>query len=329
MYIDFLKNDYSDKPEQDRDEYINRDKKNLGGIIQEKISNDINNIVERWYELNDIGYIPENEKFLYLLKEAEQLYCFAYYTGTISIVGIACEEYCRYLINKHGLEDKDKQCNRINQLRNNNVIDENMKNNLHKIRKIRNNCIHYNIDFKELDEEELKQNAFDILNLYKLCLKPLTIDSKSIDYDVENKILESLENTFKEFLYRTRNIRKNRDNIDLQIKPNIKRKIITSYYYIAEIDIETNGFKEMTLLDINNPVSPFVVDLTLPQASRIKEINLQEGNIIIATVISAITDLGQTEEFQLLNIEDIYRVYTNVNDLSKLINIWNIMINNI
>ena len=91
MYIDYLKNDYSDKTKQDREQYITRDKKHLRGLIQERITNDIDNIVDRWYELDDIGYIPENEKFLYLLKEAEQLYGFAYYTGTISIVGIAAE----------------------------------------------------------------------------------------------------------------------------------------------------------------------------------------------------------------------------------------------
>lgn len=70
----------------------------MGRLVQERITNDIDNIVDRWYELDDIGYIPEIEKFLYLLKEAEQLYSFASYTGTVSIVGIAAEEYCRYLI---------------------------------------------------------------------------------------------------------------------------------------------------------------------------------------------------------------------------------------
>ena len=68
MYIDYLKNDYSNIKEQEREEYIARDKKHLAGLIQERITNDIEHIVDRWYELDDIGYIPENEKFLYLLK---------------------------------------------------------------------------------------------------------------------------------------------------------------------------------------------------------------------------------------------------------------------
>ena len=59
MYIDYLKNDYSNKSEQERQEYIDRDKKHLAGLIQERITNDIEHIVDRWYELDDIGYIPD------------------------------------------------------------------------------------------------------------------------------------------------------------------------------------------------------------------------------------------------------------------------------
>ena len=150
MYIDYLKNDYSDKTEQEKEQYIKRDKRHLGGLIQERITNDIDNIVDRWYELDDVGYIPENEKFLYLLKEAEQLYCFAYYTGTISIVGIAAEEYCRCLIKKYNITDVDKQFERINKLADSNIFDEQMKSAFHRIRKIRNDCMHYNEDFKNL-----------------------------------------------------------------------------------------------------------------------------------------------------------------------------------
>ena len=64
MYIDYFKDDYADKSELEREQYIKRDKKHLGRLIQERITNDIDNIVDRWFELNDVGYIPENEKFL-------------------------------------------------------------------------------------------------------------------------------------------------------------------------------------------------------------------------------------------------------------------------
>ena len=93
MYIDYLKQDYKDKSEDERKLYIERDKKCIGSIIREKIANDIDNIVERYYEFDDIGYIDINEKFLDLLKEAEQLYYFGYYVGTIALVGITAEEF--------------------------------------------------------------------------------------------------------------------------------------------------------------------------------------------------------------------------------------------
>ena len=76
MYIDFIKNNYLDIPDSERQAYIVRDKKALAGIIQEKIAQDAESIVERWYKLSNIGFLSQQEKFLDLLKEAEQLYSF-------------------------------------------------------------------------------------------------------------------------------------------------------------------------------------------------------------------------------------------------------------
>lgn len=243
MYIDYLKNDYSNKSEQERLEYINRDKKHLAGIIQERITNDIDCIVDRWYELDDIGYIPENEKFLYLLKEAEQLYSFAYYTGSISIIGIAAEEYCRYLIRKYNITDVDKQYDRINKLADNGKLTAEMKTTFHRIRSIRNDCMHYDDNFKNLDETQLKAYALEMVQLYKSCLL-ISVGhlDKSCDKVLE-EILASQEMTFKEFIYRNRNIQRQVTGLDMQIDPKIKNLVFTSQYYIAEIDVATDAFK--------------------------------------------------------------------------------------
>lgn len=318
MYIDYIKNDYSGKTDQEKEQYIKRDKRHLGGVIQERITNDIDNIVDRWYELDDIGYIPENEKFLYLLKEAEQLYCFAYYTGTISVVGIASEEYCRYLINRSNLTDVDKQFDRINKLADNNIFDEQMKITFHRIRCIRNDCMHYNISFKNLSENQLRNYALEMLKLYKKCLSILSVNV-SVNYDeFAEEMFASKEMTFREFIYRNRNIQKQVNNIDLQIDPKVNNLIFTSQYYIAEIDIETDVFKEMTLLDMDRGTLPVVVDLTLPQSDMIKELRLEQGNVIIATIISTVTSIGQTEEWHLLNIRDVYREVIDMSELEQL-----------
>lgn len=317
MYIDYLKNDYSDKTKQDREQYITRDKKHLKGLIQERITNDIDNIVDRWYELDDIGYIPENEKFLYLLKEAEQLYGFAYYTGTISIVGIAAEEYCRHLIRKHNLTDVDKQVDRINKLADNGVLNDQIKTKFHSIRRIRNDCMHYNVSFKSLTDNQLKNYALEMLQLYKACL---TISAVALDENCNKateEMLLSKDITFREFIYRSRNIQKQVNNIDLQIDPNVNNLIFMSHYYIAEIDTETDIFKEMTLVDMERQTLPVVVDLTLPQAQMIKDLRLEPGNVIVATILSTVATTGQTEEWLLLNIKDIYREIIELSELNE------------
>ncbi|EOU1127407.1 hypothetical protein AB8I98_001321 [Clostridium perfringens] len=319
MYIDYLKNDYSDKTEQEKEQYIKRDKRHLGGLIQERITNDIDNIVDRWYELDDVGYIPENEKFLYLLKEAEQLYCFAYYTGTISIVGIAAEEYCRCLIKKYNITDVDKQFERINKLADSNIFDEQMKSAFHRIRKIRNDCMHYNVSFKNLSDDQLKNYALEMIQLYKKCLSISSVNV-SVNYDkLAEEMFASKEMTFREFVYRNRNIQKQVNNIDLQIDPKVNNLIFTSQYYVAEIDIETDVFKEMTLFDMERGTLPVVVDLTLPQADMIKALRLEQGNVIIATIISTVTSIGQTEEWHLLNIKDVYREVIDMSELEQLL----------
>ena len=319
MYIDCLKNDYSDKTEQEKEQYIKRDKRHLGGLIQERITNDIDNIVDRWYELDDVGYIPENEKFLYLLKEAEQLYCFAYYTGTISIVGIAAEEYCRCLIKKYNITDVDKQFERINKLADSNIFDEQMKSAFHRIRKIRNDCMHYNVSFKNLSDDQLKNYALEMIQLYKKCLSISSVNV-SVNYDkLAEEMFASKEMTFREFVYRNRNIQKQVNNIDLQIDPKVNNLIFTSQYYVAEIDIETDVFKEMTLFDMERGTLPVVVDLTLPQADMIKALRLEQGNVIIATIISTVTSIGQTEEWHLLNIKDVYREVIDMSELEQLL----------
>ena len=57
MYIDFLKEDYSDKNIDEREGYIKRDKIHLGKIIEERIKSDIDKIIDRWRELDNMGYI--------------------------------------------------------------------------------------------------------------------------------------------------------------------------------------------------------------------------------------------------------------------------------
>ncbi|WP_033714335.1 hypothetical protein [Bacillus cereus] len=84
--------------------------------------------------------------------------------------------------------------------------------------------------------------------------------------------------------------------------------IFQSNYYIADIDIETEGFKEMTLFDINS-VSGLVLDLTLPDVNNVINLKLEVGNVIFATLISNVSSIGLSEEWKLLSIDDVYYGY--------------------
>lgn len=314
MYIDFIKNKYPDIPDRDRQAYIDRDKKALISIIQEKVTQNIEEIVERWYRLSDIGFLPQEEKFLELLKEAEQLYSFGFYTGTIAVVGIACEEYCRYLVAEHKLADVKTQEKRIDKLYNNGVITSDIKNALHTVRKLRNDCMHYNISFKQLTENELEQHAFDMIVQYKACLQPLSVKVDAIsEEDLISDFVKAKKTNLREYLYKHRNILHQTKDINLQISPDVANMVLVSVYLVDEIDI-SERFHEMTLIDLNN-FCPVVVDLTLPQCEMIKSLKLEEGNLITATLISAVSSIGQTEEWLLLKIDDISRMIYNLEDI--------------
>lgn len=188
---------------------------------------------------------------------------------------------------------------------------------LHNIRKIRNDCMHYNTTFKELTSNQLQSYALQMIQSYKTSLSLLSTDSPSNYEEMLNHSFISKEQTFKEFLYRTRNMNKEIQNIDLQINPEIKHLLYTSLYFVAEIDIDTPAFKEITLLDMHRLGLPVIIDLTLPQSEYIRNIKLNAGNLIIATIFSGITTLGQSEEWHLLNLHDVYREIVELNELDS------------
>lgn len=306
MYIDFVKNDYSDKSESEAAQHIEQDKIHLGKIIQERIRNEISDIAERWYELDDIGYYKINERFLDLLKEAENLYSFGYYIGTISVIGITSEEFCKYLSSRNNTQDSDfTQIERLKLLKSRNIISRTTFRHFNTIRAIRNVCVHFNVDFKRLSQDELKARAIKVINCYKAGLKE-TISPEELPVDeVLEKLISNTKLSFEDFKLRQRNIYKIKNGIDLQIAPGIKNLSFTSNYYIGEIDISTERFKEMTLFDIERG-GIVVVDLTIPQVKMIEEMKLETGNVILATLLSRVSTVGQSEEWFLLNIADVF-----------------------
>ncbi|UAL54474.1 DUF4145 domain-containing protein [Metabacillus dongyingensis] len=306
MYLDYIKADYSNKSEKERKEFVNRDKKHLGKIVQSRITEDIEYIVERWYELEDIGVIGEDGVFLKLLNEAEELYSFGYYVGAISLIGVAAEELCKSIVEKNNIGASDiTQFNRINLIYSKKEIDTKAKNALHTIRKIRNNYIHSSKANIYENLNEIKKQCYIVISSFKSVLKSI-LQVEEIDYSqVAEKLISNQNISFIDFKYRYRNILRQED-IDLQLEVTNKPRVITSVFVICEIDFETELFKEITLLDLINGLS-VVVDLTIPQVQELKRLKLEEKNGIIATIISKVSSIGQTEEWMLLEIQEVYR----------------------
>lgn len=318
-YIDFIKADYSDKSEEDAKKYIERDKENLGQIIQTKISKDISNIVDRWYELDEVGLITVNEKFIDLLKEAEQLYAMGFYTGTVAISGIAAEEYSKYLYHSNiGGTDNLKQYKRISVLRSNNVIDEQTRCSLDTIRLIRNDCMHYDVSFKSLSEENLRNKALTILTEYKKVLSSIAVKRPEKAYE-EDFVHAGIKDSLHQFTQKYRNMLSKR-GIDIQMPPGIEYQIRQSLYFVGEIDTDTEHFKEITLFDaLQTPLPlPVVVDFTLPQAQEIDDRNIKEGNLIVAKLMSAVDTNGITSSWILLKVDEIYRCHLSVDEFGLI-----------
>lgn len=307
MYLDYIKNDYSDKTDEEAEQYVERDKKHLARVLQAKVTHDIENIVERWYELDDIGFINEDGVFFELLKQAEELYSFGYFVGSISLIGVASEDLCKSIVTTHILGDnKITQFDRINLIYKKNKISKEVKDSLHQIRTIRNDYLHYNDKSFYANNKTMKENNFKVIILFKLVLKKLFIAEK-IDYDkVIDKIVSNQRISFEDFKYRYRNMLSKTKTIDLQLNPSNSPKVVTDIFGVGEIDTEGPSYKEITLYNLQNYL-PVIVDLTLPQVDQIKKLKLEERNGIVATLVSNISSIGQTEEWLLLDIHDVYR----------------------
>ena len=94
--------------------------------------------------------------------------------------------------------------------------------------------------------------------------------------------------------------------------------VLTSFYYIIELDVDTERFKEMTVFDLDRGAMA-VIDLTLPQAEMLQRLKVQDGNIVLASCIASVAKTGLTEEWQLLNIHDVCHIILSLEELENLL----------
>ncbi|WP_143191880.1 hypothetical protein, partial [Paenibacillus sp. P46E] len=102
MYFDFNKFNYKLVQTNEQMAYIQRDKKAYSEIVKKWLDNNLDEIIERKWEIEEILFFDDNSDFVKLLKEAEALYEFGFYTSCIALIGISVEDFTKYLVTKAG-----------------------------------------------------------------------------------------------------------------------------------------------------------------------------------------------------------------------------------
>jgi len=315
MYIDFNKYDYSLIDEGERSLYIERDKAAYREIILEWFNSQVDEIVERKWLIEDIQYLASVSDFIKLLKEAENLFELGFYTGCIALTSISFEDFTKFLATQLGVEklvDKT-QFERINSLKKEGFIKEDIYNSLDLIRKIRNDCLHYNKDFKKKANDELKSDAIEVLNLFKKILQELIGFPSTPEVEIDN-FTKVLEEAAKQFMSENNESFKNFEDMVLKLRnatsillgmpiafhPDIKIVIYSKVYKVWEIDLDINP-PEITLEDLSNNL-PVIVDLQEKDKQLLEREGIKKGDIIQAKIKSEVSNSGMTESWEFIHL---------------------------
>lgn len=305
MYIDFHKYNYDLVPADKKADYIKRDQESYKQVLQKWFSDNIDNVVQRKWEINEIHYLKNISDFIKLIREGEQLYELCFFTGCIALVGVASEDFLKYLAISLGKPQYETQTqyNRLNNLLNDNLISATTHTLLDNIRQIRNDCLHYNQNFKQKSDEDLKNDALTALNNLKDTLKSIiggmnpndlisVIEGIGAGNDIKNtdEIAIKVKNAVSHLL-----------KFPIAFDPQTKTQVRTSIFTIKEID---EDFDEISLQDLGNGLIA-IVEYPESERTYYQSKQLSENDTVIATLISVLDQNGLTAEWKLLDIDKI------------------------
>lgn len=310
MYIDSKKFDYSKFSYPDSDRLVERDKSVLKDAYIKWIEEEVNQIVERQWEVADVGVVEQSGDFVKLLKEAEFTYSLGAYTSTISLVGVCAEDICRFFASFAGHNlDSLSQYQRVNQLLSLGAITQDIAEKFHVIRSLRNDCLHYNQGFKQKDDATLKADALTALNSIKNIYGEIlgVVDYTTVDpsklLEIVNKIAEEAADSgvgklgIDEAMVKTRNVFASAFGIDLSMNNAGRPVYKTSIYSVDDIDANGEPF-ELSLKDLSCGLI-VIVDITSDELERLKEADIREGSIVGASLMSIPNNLELTGTWKL------------------------------
>ncbi|KGJ95194.1 DUF4145 domain-containing protein [Colwellia psychrerythraea] len=318
-YFDSTKFDYKDINIDDCEELIKRDKEAYKFSLSKWFEDELNAITDRKWEIDNIGFIEETGGFIKLIKEAELSYSFGAYYSAIALIGVACEDLCKHfanLSNEEHLSD-ESQFIRINKLKELNAIDQATADDFHLIRKHRNDILHFNDGFKEKTTSDLKSLALKSINTSKSVYKSLfeKHNQQSNPQEISNKIMEDFSrqivydpyygNTLnqEEFAMKLRNIVAKETGIDIAIADANQKIEQAGIFRIDEIDLRLDP-KEITLFNYDIGES-FYVDLSECDIEKMGNLELKEGQNIVAKIFSITNHQGMTAAWKISSFECI------------------------
>lgn len=311
MYIDCRKFDYGELSHPDSDRLVQRDKEFAKEAYSKWIKTALDEIIERQWEVEDVGVVEQSGAFVKLLKEAEFTYSIGTFTSTISLIGVCAEDLCRFFCDFSGHPEliAGDQFSRINRLTSIGAISQSIADKFHEIRQLRNDCLHYNEGFKQKNESELQADALNALNLIKKIYGSIlgVIDYSTVDVskftEIISRVAEEAHSLgpgnlgFDEVVMKTRNIFAKAFGIDISMNGDGKPEIRTSIFTVREIDDEQP--MELTLEDLVSKMF-VVVDLNQEDLENINNQNLQIESRVALSLMSVPNSLGITASWKII-----------------------------
>lgn len=316
MYIDFNKYDYSSIDESQRNAYIERDKEAYKEILRQWFDNSVDEIIQRKWLVEDILYLASVSDFIRLLKEAENLFEFGFYTGCIALTGISAEDFTKFLATKLGRDNlvDQTQFERVKALKSEGLITEHTYDSLDAIRKIRNDCLHYKEAFKQKDNDQLKSDAIQGLNEFKKIVKNL-IGELPLTPDVAfDSFLKVMDEAVSQSVSENQGSVKNLEDMNMKLRnassillgmptafhPSTEMVMFSGLYTVLEVDLDIEP-PEITLEDSSNGLS-VIVDLREEDKKILEMERIKEGDTVQAEIRSEVSKIGQTAAWKFLNL---------------------------
>ncbi len=312
MYIDARKFKYPSPLSNEDQKAIDRDKKFAQEAYSKWFTSNISNIVDRLWEIDDIGVVEKVGEFVKLLKEAEFTYSVGAYKSTIALIGVSAEDLCRFFAtaSSHNLDSLLPGA-RIDKLYKLGLFDTKVKNDFHEIRKLRNECLHFNAGFKSKSDQDLKSDALIALNKLKSIYARIigvtsydSLDSTKLITILDGVLGEALAGNhdgvanLNDAMIRARNIIAQATGIDISINLGNNPVIAWSKYRVDDIDFDAHP-PEITLEDVRTGMA-VIIDLTDKDVSKFKDAGLHEGDEFSAPLVSVTNGLGLSVEWRFL-----------------------------